>query len=236
MNTRAAANDMRPVFGPVYGSLGEDEQARLARRLSAGVQYIAYGVCDADCDDFDLAVTGPGGQALGSDILEDDSPIVTFTAPADGEYTITAAMASCDGECGYAIVILGPAATAAAEAAAGANGACALTAARPVIMVGETIRGSLTTASCRRSDDSYADVYRLEVPSAGTVTLTMRSGAFDAYLSLRDASDTFVDSDDDGAGGTNARLTVRLQPGTYYIFANTLRGGATGEYTLGVME
>lgn len=364
MNARAASNGMRPAFAPVYGSLREDEQARLTRRLAAGTQYIVYGVCDADCEDFDLAVTGSAGRTVGSDVLDDDSPIVTFTTPTEGEYTITAAMASCDGACGYAVVILGPTASASdtdssPDAASctdatprriatgqsvsgrlttasckrddgtyavvyrldvpslqtvvitmaspefdawlrleGPNGvaefdddgaggtdarisvslepgtyriyantlrqnqtgsftlrvaqggsastgstsrtsggdACALTSARPVIAIGETIRGSLTTSSCRRGDGSYADVYRLVVPTARTVTLTMRSGAFDAYLSLRDAADNAVDSDDDGGSGTDARLSVRLQAGTYYIFTNTLHRDATGDYTIQVTD
>lgn len=358
LNEAAVSDGMRPSFAPAYGSLREDGQTRLTRRLAAGTRYLVYGVCDTDCDDFDITVTGPDGRTVGSDVLEDDRPMVAFVAPASGEYAITASMASCDGECGYAVVILGatgsvttagaPASssrcttasagsslrvggqvsgtlsasdcvrgddthadyhrltlsgrtavtitmrsgdfdaylvladasggviesdddgaggtngritrtldagtyhviansltrstgayTLAVEgtaAAAQASGACALTTSRPVIEVGQTIRGSLGASSCVRGDGSYADVYRLVITRAQTVTLTMRSGAFDAYLSLRDASDALVGNDDDGAGGTDARLSARLQPGTYYIFANTLRGGDTGDYTIQVVD
>ena len=47
--------------------------------------------------------------------------------------------------------------------------------------------------------------------------VTCNSGAFDAFLVLQDAKGNVLASDDNGGGGTDARLIQILDEGTYYL-------------------
>ena len=70
--------------------------------------------------------------------------------------------------------------------------------------------------------------------------ITLESGDFDAYLAFGRVTNGAWDSiatDDDSAGGTNAKLEVTIgDDGTYLIRANTLSSGETGRYTLKVVR
>jgi hypothetical protein len=98
----------------------------------------------------------------------------------------------------------------------------------------QTVSGSLSTTDCRLGDGSYADRYQLTISASATVTLTLSSTAFDAYLYLTDASGNVVAEDDDSGGGTNSRISRTLSAGTYYVVANSFSASETGTYTLGV--
>ncbi len=99
-----------------------------------------------------------------------------------------------------------------------------------------TTEGSLNVSSCQYSDDTFADVYRLQVTTPGNLDIEMDSDILDAYLELLDDKGNVIDSDDDGGGGTNARLTTPLDPGTYYVVAKPFvsKGYVIGSYTLTV--
>ena len=62
----------------------------------------------------------------------------------------------------------------------------------------------------------------------------MDSDTLDTYLELFDEQGNVLDTDDDGGGGTNARLTTMVDPGTYYVVAKPFvsKGYVTGSYTL----
>ncbi|HEX2201952.1 MAG TPA: hypothetical protein VHG91_01585 [Longimicrobium sp.] len=106
------------------------------------------------------------------------------------------------------------------------------------IAVGQTVRGALTASSPTLDDDSHYAMYTLGGRSGQRVTVTMRSGDFDAYLAVgRMSGGEFesIETDDDGAGGTDARVTLTFpSTGDYAIRANTLAGGETGAFTLEV--
>jgi hypothetical protein len=107
------------------------------------------------------------------------------------------------------------------------------------IGVGETASGRLDTGDLRdEDDDSYYELWTYRGPAGLPVVITLRSGEFDAYLSwgrLEGGEWEEIDTDDDGAGGTDARLTVTPEPGeTYFIRANSLSEGETGSYALTV--
>lgn len=113
-------------------------------------------------------------------------------------------------------------------------------AAQTPIRVGQTIRGSLATSDPRAGDDSFYDLYRFDGRRGQRLTITLKSSAFDAYLGFgRMAGGEFeeIDTDDDGAGGTDARVEVTVPAdGTYVIRANSLSEGETGAYELSVAE
>jgi hypothetical protein len=97
---------------------------------------------------------------------------------------------------------------------------------------GDTVTGVLTRQSCRLTDGSYADRWRLVLDASAILTLDMLSDDVDAYLIVRDASGTEIVADDDGAGGSDARITYGFAAGTYYVLANTFYQDEFGGYTI----
>jgi hypothetical protein len=109
--------------------------------------------------------------------------------------------------------------------------------AQAVLRPGTTAQGELKSGDLKLDDDTYADLWRFTGAAGQRVTVTMRSAAFDTYLVVGyyDDAGNFksVDSDDDGAGGTDSRVVLRLaRDGEFIARANTLHKGETGSYTL----
>ncbi|HEX2091401.1 MAG TPA: PPC domain-containing protein [Longimicrobiaceae bacterium] len=108
------------------------------------------------------------------------------------------------------------------------------------IRMGQTITGRLQDSDPKADDDSFYDLYSYTGRAGEQIVITLRSGDFDAYLAFAPESEGFgefgrSETDDDGAGGTDACLEITLPAdGTYLIRANSLRAGETGEYTLQV--
>lgn len=81
-------------------------------------------------------------------------------------------------------------------------------------------------------DGTWYDAYPMSYPVGTTVTATLRSSDFDAYLTVVSPT-AWADSDDDSGGGTDSRVTVTIdEGGTWKVWATTLRAGETGSYTL----
>lgn len=88
-------------------------------------------------------------------------------------------------------------------------------------------------------DSAYADYFSLDVATALNVTITLRSAAFDAFLMVTDLNRGQTALNDDGGGGengTDASLTMRLEPGSYFIEASAIDPDSGGPYTLTVEE
>jgi hypothetical protein len=80
----------------VIGMMANGGSVVLEVNLRAGSQYYIPASCDADCDDLDLRVHSPGGEAvLDEDMEADDIPIVAFTAARTGPHLLTVMMSSC---------------------------------------------------------------------------------------------------------------------------------------------
>lgn len=95
--------------------------------------------------------------------------------------------------------------------------------------------GALADGDCTFSDDSRVDFYEIRLREARTVTITLTSAQFDAYLLLAARTGiTVIREDDDSAGGSNARITFLLQPGRYLIAANSFAPLEAGSYTLAI--
>lgn len=94
------------------------------------------------------------------------------------------------------------------------------------------VTGVLTRESCRLTDGTYADRWRLVLDSAAIVTIDMFSEDVDPFLIIRNSAGELVAQDDDGAGSPNARITHGFAAGTYYIIANTYYSNEFGGYTL----
>lgn len=102
------------------------------------------------------------------------------------------------------------------------------------LTLGEDVEGVLEASDNRSvvGDGTYADYYLLEVTEPQTVTITLRSSAFDAYLILVGLNAQIVDEDDDSAGGFDALIEFAAEPGIYVIEAASFDFDETGPYTL----
>jgi hypothetical protein len=118
----------------------------------------------------------------------------------------------------------------------------------PVITVGQTIDGTLSTTDCQLDDDTYADGYSMVVSAATAVQIDM-TASYDTYLFLLEllpsgnlvqrAENDDVDPDDPNDPNdpvdTNSRIVFNLVAGSqYFILANSFDPDVTGDYQLKV--
>ena len=108
------------------------------------------------------------------------------------------------------------------------------------LMFNQTNSGTLTTSSCavNINDQPYwTNLYTFSGTAGQQVSVTMSSGAVDAYLVFHTPSGLGSLEDDDSGGGTDARVpgsgTFTLpETGVYTIEASTSGPAAVGAYTL----
>jgi len=75
--------------------------------LRSGVEYAIIAVCDEECTDIDLRITSPTDSVLAEDVNPDDNPIIEFTAPETGAYSLDMIMFNCrSGSCTWAGQVL----------------------------------------------------------------------------------------------------------------------------------
>lgn len=229
--------------GTLRGSLRDSGSETSVVTLRSGVEYVFVGVCDEDCSDLDIILYRSGSSdAVARDLLRDDAPIVRHTPDASGDYRVYVSMADCDvSPCAYAVRIYERAAGASAATVrqAGRSGGtgraqCLHTTANDVLVVGDDRRGIIGENSCMQPDATPANMYRIDVAERRNVRITMSSTDFDAYLSLYRADGSLIVSNDDGAGGTDAQISLMLAPGTYYVAANVISASSAGTYHLSV--
>ncbi|MBD3887080.1 trypsin-like peptidase domain-containing protein, partial [Phormidium tenue FACHB-886] len=109
--------------------------------------------------------------------------------------------------------------------------------AQPILLNSNPVDGALTEASnVLASDNSYYNSYTFEGKAGEQVMIELFSPDFDAFLILIAPNGRETLQDNDGAGGTNARIIATLpENGTYVILANAYESGATGSYSLRVL-
>jgi uncharacterized protein YjdB len=92
----------------------------------------------------------------------------------------------------------------------------------------------LGTRDCQTSTGVYYDVFTTLLNAGESITITMKSADVDAYLELRNnTGSSILASDDDGAGGTNARIRyITPSRGFYQIWARSFQPYRTGQYTI----
>ena len=86
---------------------------------------------------------------------------------------------------------------------------------------------------------NHSDRVYLMLRPGETVTVTMSSSVFDAKLELEDGYGAIVATDDNGGGGTNARITYTAPAGgasvdTYSIYATSALATGGGSYSFAV--
>jgi hypothetical protein len=109
---------------------------------------------------------------------------------------------------------------------------------------GVTVTDSVTAADCSDTDSTgtyYSDGVALIAFSGTVLTITQRSGVFDAFLTVLRydaAGDSLilVAANDDSAGvGPNSHVVVTVPvAAVYFVFAGTSGASATGAYDLAI--
>lgn len=107
------------------------------------------------------------------------------------------------------------------------------------------IDNELDSTDCRvsellpgSSDTSPIDLYRFSLTSTATLSLGMTSPILDSVLLIADENLQVVGFDNKNSNECNSTLTQFLQPGTYYLMANTFdvpvktECGNSGEYQI----
>jgi len=90
------------------------------------------------------------------------------------------------------------------------------------------------------TDTSFIDVYALELANTTTMEFAMSSSTLDSVLILADTDFNYIDFDNKSSGSCDSTLSRILDPGNYYLLANTydvpVRSdcGNSGDYTLSV--
>jgi len=103
------------------------------------------------------------------------------------------------------------------------------------IAMNSQVTGVITKADPRLRDSSSYQLWRFAGTAGQMVQVDLISDEFDAFLYLRDSAGGELAHDDDGGGGTNARILYTLPySGAYQIVANSYRAGQGGHYTLGL--
>lgn len=101
---------------------------------------------------------------------------------------------------------------------------------------GSTVQGQLSRGDAVASDGSFYDCFAFSGQQGQRALIDMRSEDFDTYLSLYRGGaceGEQLESNDDGADGTDSHLDVVLPAsGAYAIRANSLSSGDTGAYSL----
>ena len=98
----------------------------------------------------------------------------------------------------------------------------------------ETVRGRLDeNSNILEVDGSYYNIHTFEGAAGEQIVIELTSDEFDAYLILVDPQGNALAQDDDGGGGTNAKIAIPLPiAGTYQVLVNSYNVGETGEYVL----
>ena len=236
--------NLRPPAGrpprPSAIRVGQSVEGALAAgdpETDSGHAYDAYSfraragerfAIDLMSDEFDPVVR-VGRMQAGAFVelaMNDDTPAtglnsrLVFTAGDGGDYIIRATPLIQGGEGAYTLALArGP------EAAV----------AQP-IEIGGSIEGALTEDDAKGVAGATADAYRFSGREGQRIRVEMSSDEFDTYLELFDGDQVSLAQDDDGAEGTNSRLTFTLpRTGTYLIEARAFTE-ATGAYSLSVTE
>lgn len=102
--------------------------------------------------------------------------------------------------------------------------------------LGGEFTGALSTSDYASPEDHLLEAWELEGRAGESVTVDLLSEAFDAHLYVTGPGLARTLSDDDGAGGCNARLSVTfLENGTFRVVASSF-AGETGTYRIRVTE
>ncbi len=98
----------------------------------------------------------------------------------------------------------------------------------PALEIGRQQQGTLAATD----DGAEGQRYAIELSAGDQLAVTMRSEAFDTYLTLLDGAGNELSSDDDSAGNLDSMLTYMIpSSGTYFVSATSYNGSG-GQFTI----
>jgi len=106
------------------------------------------------------------------------------------------------------------------------------------VRIGVVKSAILTYTGCQYYDNTFADVYQFGVLDGfKPVEITATSSQFDSFLILTDAKGNVLSTDDNSAGGSDAKLAILLDPGDYYLVVKPAADpGESGAYQLSIQQ
>lgn len=97
----------------------------------------------------------------------------------------------------------------------------------------QIVSGTLASGDATLDTGEFYDPFDITGDAGDTLTVTLLSDDFDAYLFVRGPQDSVFSNDDAGGSSTDATLTFTLPvDGAYRIFATSYESGETGAYRL----
>jgi hypothetical protein len=218
--------DTRIQFGDVVDGALSDTHVATYRFDGEAGQTVTIVATSGEFDIF-LTLSDSSGSELVSD---DDSAgnlnarIENFTLPASDSYTITVSSFA-QGASGAFTLILES-----VEPSGQPTPTPAPMSTGNTIRIGETINGSLRAGQ-------QSTTYTFEGRSGQSVTITVRSEAFDTYLRVSDPQGVELAYDDDGGGNLDSRINLFRVPadGVYTISVESYDGNSGG-FTLAIEE
>ena len=104
-----------------------------------------------------------------------------------------------------------------------------------ILAVGDTTVGLLDDQRTL-SDSTHYQVWLLTIPLGQEVTIDLVADEFDPTLVLFQGFAKGVQTDDDGAGGCNARLVLTADERSYRLLVRASKPGETGNYKLSMVN
>ncbi|WP_419949448.1 SUMF1/EgtB/PvdO family nonheme iron enzyme [Candidatus Palauibacter sp.] len=226
---------------------GEGRERVVAMLLGAGADPGAAGARDnADRTPLHHAVLNPrAGTGLIEVLLEAGAD--PTAADRSGDTPLHYAAGAGDSETIEALLDAGANVTArnnrgdlSADVATGIEGSSLYW--RLIVPAGELVAGQavdsrLSSFDQEVADGRYQEVWAYQARAGQRVVVTMLSGDMDAYLRVVQRDGSVIASDDDGAGGTDARVEFEApDAGDYLIVATTFSSGEQGSYQIHLHE
>lgn len=88
------------------GALNTGESASFTMTLQGSATYVLTGVCDPDCDVFELALYSPNGYEVAAARSAESAPIVQVAPRETGVYRAKVVMARCStNPCRYGLAV-----------------------------------------------------------------------------------------------------------------------------------
>lgn len=183
--------------------------------------YLAVGPhAGPECGDCDTDDDGGGGTDAG----------LRFAPGRAGTYEIRANAYNA-GETGRYTLVLED---------EGVMGAVDTVAAPGMVVLNQPVAGRLEQTDEKGENGAYVDTYTHQGRAGETLVISVQSDEFDAYVKLGNVNHGAcrpVQADDNGGGGTDARLRVRIpRDGEFHVHVSSARRGQTGAYTLTVVR
>ncbi len=105
----------------------------------------------------------------------------------------------------------------------------------PVLTIGSSVAGRLTTSDTRNGAGQYADTYVIDARGGERLAISLSSAEFDPVLNIAGPGLSASNDDDAESGGRDSRLDVTLpRAGRYTVTATSYGRGETGAYLLEV--